>query len=163
MKGGRRMSRQNPKKLTEETMDLSEYDYKNAIMTLYRRINSEFSQLNNSYSSWVQECRIYALAKSDGQGHPIYKNMEAYNNAMKERKKTAIMLKIIRDEIKMMEKYWVDKGYSLCELQKSIQTKELYKAYTQSKDFCNKDDKVMAENKDKNTKKKENNDDKNKD
>lgn len=116
------------KALQRETItDLTDEDYKSAILVRYRREKNELTQLENDYSNWSHSSQIYALAKTDGSGRPVKANIEAYDKTIVERKKIAIMIKIVKSNINFLENFWVEKGFNLVELKNSIKTKKLQK------------------------------------
>lgn len=124
--------------LTEETMNFTEKDYKAAVIELYRMDVSKLHQLEYDYQNWSHSSQIYALSKADGTGHPIPSNIEAYNETIVERKKIALMCKLLQKEMVVLEEFWTKKGYSLDDLKKKVQTKTLHKKQVAEKGHNNK-------------------------
>lgn len=115
------------KELQTETMEVTLDDYRYALTTLYKHYAEELRHHENKYKDWAQTAQVYALSKVDGTGRPVPANVEAYNNTVVERRRLSIMIKFLRNEIDFIEKFWVDKGFNLEELKRSIKSKELQK------------------------------------
>jgi hypothetical protein len=110
-----------------ESLSVTENDYHEALLYLYRKYTEELRRSEGNYRDWAQTADVYAMSKVDGSGRPIPANVKAFNETVIERRKLSIVIKFLRNEIDFLEKFWVSRGFDLKELKNSVQQKTLLK------------------------------------